>query len=40
MILVLENDALIEVERQNFYTIAGMNYDWQPGAQPGQLAGS
>ena len=33
-ILVLDNDAVVEVEKQAFYTIDGMTYDWQPGAQP------
>jgi|KBSMisStaDraftv2_1062788.scaffolds.fasta_scaffold1590602_1 hypothetical protein len=37
VVLVLENDAVVEVERQTFYTLPGMNEDWQPGAQPSSL---
>jgi len=37
VILVLENDAVVEVERQTFYTIPGMHDDWQPGTQPGSF---
>jgi hypothetical protein len=40
VILVLENDAVVEVDRQTFYTIDGMNDDWQPGTQPDALASS
>ena len=40
VILVLENDAVVEVDRQTFYTINGIDYDWQPGTQPNALAGS
>lgn len=37
VILVLDNDAVVEVEKQAFYAIDGMNRDWQPGTQPDAL---
>jgi len=40
VIVLLDNDAVVEVERQVFYAIDGMNEDWQPGTQPDALAGS
>jgi hypothetical protein len=37
VILVLENDTIVEVERQTFYTIPGMHEDWQPGTQSSSM---
>ena len=34
VILVLDNEAVVEIEPQTFYAIDGMNRDWQPGTQP------
>jgi hypothetical protein len=39
VILALENEAMVEVDRQTFYTIGGMDPDWQPGTQPDALSG-
>jgi len=39
VVLVLDNEAMVEVDRRAFYAIAGMNLDWQPGTQPNALAG-
>ena len=39
VILALETEALVEVDRSAFYGIAGMNPDWQPGAQADALTG-
>jgi len=35
-VIVQVEDMIIEIPRQEFYQIAGMHYDWQPGdsAQP------
>jgi len=40
VILQLESGIIVEVDRQNFYTINGMNYDWQPGTQTSSLTGA
>jgi hypothetical protein len=37
VILVLDNEAVVEVEPQGFYAIDGMHHDWQPGTQPDAL---
>ena len=37
VVLVLENDTIVEVERQIFYTIPGMHQDWQPGTQSSSI---
>jgi hypothetical protein len=37
VILQIDPDVLVEVDSQAFYTIEGMDYDWQPGAQAGSL---
>jgi hypothetical protein len=37
VVLVLDNEAVIEIEPQIFYGLDGMNYDWQPGTQPDAL---
>jgi hypothetical protein len=38
VILVLDNEAVVEVEPPAFYAIDGMHHDWQPGTQPDALA--
>jgi hypothetical protein len=38
VILVLDNEAVVEIEPQTFYAIDGMHRDWQPGTQPDALA--
>jgi hypothetical protein len=38
VILVLDNEAVVEIEPPAFYAIDGMHHDWQPGAQPDALA--
>ena len=40
VILQLESGMVVEVDRQNFYTLNGMNYDWQPGPQTNPLTGA
>jgi hypothetical protein len=38
VIIVLDNEAVVEIEPQAFYAIDGMHHDWQPGTQPDGLA--
>ena len=40
VILQLESGLVVEVDRQSFYSINGMNYDWQPGVQTNSLTGA
>jgi hypothetical protein len=35
VVLVVEGDGVVEVDREAFYTTDGVNADWQPGEQPG-----
>jgi hypothetical protein len=36
-VIVQVDDLVIEVDRQSFYSIAGMNQDWQPGSSSQSL---
>lgn len=38
VILLLESEIIMKVDRHEFYAIDGMHDDWQPGTQPGGLA--
>jgi hypothetical protein len=38
VILLLESEMIMKVDRHEFYAIDGMHDDWQPGTQPGGLA--
>ena len=38
VVLVLDDEAVVEIEPQAFYAIDGMHHDWQPGTQPDALA--
>ena len=38
VILVLDNEAVVEIDLPTFYAIDGMHRDWQPGSQPDALA--
>ena len=40
VILVTEDEVVVEVARQPFYTLNGMDYDWQPGSQGQPTIGS
>ncbi len=37
VVLVVEGDGVIEIDRQAFYTANNINEDWQPGEQPGGM---
>jgi hypothetical protein len=37
VVLVVDEDTVIEVDPQPFYSIQGMHHDWQPGFQEGSL---
>lgn len=38
VVLVVEGDGVVEIDRQAFYTANDMNEDWQPGEQPGSAS--
>lgn len=38
VVLALESEVAVEIEPQIFYSIDGMNHDWQPGTQPDAVA--
>lgn len=38
VILLLESEVIMKVDRNEFYAIDGMRDEWQPGTQPGGLA--
>lgn len=35
----VEDDILVQVDRGQFYSIEGIDYDWQPGTQASPLSG-
>lgn len=37
VVLVVEGDGIVEIERQAFYGANNLNEDWQPGEQPGGM---
>src|SRR4029078_13521901 len=39
VVLVVDENTVVEGEPRAFYSIAGMNYDWQPGTQDDALSG-
>jgi len=40
VILVTEEELVVEVAPQQFYTLEGMHYDWQPGNQDQAATGA
>ena len=38
VVLVVEGDGVIEIDRQAFYAANNLNEDWQPGEQPGGMS--